>query len=152
MNDEMSRWNKICRTLEDTVGIAFFVFLFFVCGGFAGFMLIYEEPRRPVDCIVGTALLLDLAVILGWIVCGLKGASKSPEKNVPPEPSAPAAEPTGETAAPGPVEHHVSYFGIFICFAIILMAVSCYLWERKMHDAAEQGDETAQAFLDAHGK
>ena len=146
----MSRWNKIYRTLEDVVGIAFFVFLFFVCGGFAGFMLICEEPRRPVDCIVGTALLLDLAIILGWIVYGMTKTPKSSENTASPEQSAPAAGTAGESAAPGPVEHHVSYLGFFLCFALILMAVSCWLHERKMHDAAEQGDPDAQAILTEH--
>jgi ABC-type dipeptide/oligopeptide/nickel transport system permease component len=149
MKDEMNRWKKIYEILENTLGFVFLAFFFFVCGGFAGFMLIYLEPRSLLDCIVGTALLLDLAIILGWSACGMIMASKSPENNVPPEPFSSVAETTGETVAPGPAEHHVSYLGFFICFAIILMIVSIPLGERKMR-AIEQGDKNAQVFLEEH--
>lgn len=143
----MSRWKKIYEILENTLGFVFLSFFFFVCGGFSGFLLICVEPRSLLDCIVGTALLLDLAIILGWSACGMIRASKSPESNVPPEPVSSVAETTGETAAPGPAEHHVSCLGFFICFAIILMIVSIPLGERKMR-ALEQGDKNAQVFVE----
>ena len=112
---------KTMKSIWDFLQIAGFVFFFWGIGGVLGFFLIFGEPRGIMDCVIGTALLLDLAAMLAYILWGIfsRRRAANREKEEP--------ETMDESAANTPVKHHVSYFGFLIAAALILMFLgSCF--------------------------
>ena len=109
----------------DFLQLAGVVFFFWGMGGVLGFFLLFGEPRGIMDCVIGTALLLDLAVMLVLFLWGIfSGRRANREKE--------ARETADESAANAPVKHHVSYFGFLIAVALILMFLgSCFGKEKS---------------------
>ena len=105
---------KTMESIWDFLQIAGVVLFFWGMGGVFGFFLIFGEPRGIMDCVIGTALLLDLAVMLVLFLWGIFSSRRANrEKEEPETADGPAAN--------APVKHHVSYFGFFIVAALILM-------------------------------
>lgn len=105
---------KTMETVWDFLQIAGVVLFFWGLGGSLGFFLLFMEPRGFMDCIIGTALLLDLTVLLVWILWG--GFSRR-KANLEKE----KTEAASESAANGQVKHHVFCVGFLIAAAVILM-------------------------------
>ena len=59
---------KTIKSIWVFLQIAGVVFFFWGMGGVLGFFLLFGEPRGVMDCVIGTALLLDLAVMLVWFL------------------------------------------------------------------------------------
>ena len=77
------------------------------------------------DCVIGMALLLDLAVMLVWFLWGIFSSRRANREKEEPENA-------DESAANAPVRHHVSYVGFLIAAALILMFLgSCFGKERS---------------------
>ena len=111
---------KTIKSIWVFLQIAGVVFFFWGMGGVLGFFLLFGEPRGVMDCVIGTALLLDLAVMLVWFLWGIFSSRRANrEKEEPENADGPAAN--------APVKHHVSYLGFFIAAALILMFLgSCF--------------------------
>ena len=122
------RLNPMKKTMEriwDFLQIAGFVFFFWGMGGVLGYFLLFGEPRGVMDCVIGAALLLDLAVMLVWFLRGICASRRANREKEEPE----AAD---ESAANAPVKHHVSYGGFLIATALILMFLgSCFGKEKS---------------------
>ena len=116
---------KTMEKVWDFLQIAGFVLFFWGLGGGLGFFLIFVEPRGILDSVIGTALLLDLAVMLVLFLWGIFSCRReNGEKEEP--------ETADESVANAPVKHHVSYFGFFIAAALILMFLgSCFGKEKS---------------------
>ena len=116
---------KTMERIWDFLQLAGVVFFFWGMGGVLGFFLLFGEPRGIMDCVIGTALLLDLAVMLVLFLWGIfSGRRANREKE--------ARETADESAANAPVKHHVSYFGFLIAVALILMLLgSCFGKEKS---------------------
>ena len=113
------------ESIWDFLQLAGVVFFFWGMGGVLGFFLLYGEPRGIMDCVIGTALLLDLAVMLVWFLWGIFSSRRANREKEAPETA-------DESAANAPVKHHVSYFGFFIAVALILMFLgSCFGKEKS---------------------
>ena len=113
------------ESIWDFLQIAGVVLFFWGMGGVFGFFLIFGEPRGIMDCVIGTALLLDLAVMLVLFLWGIFSSRRANREKEEPEPS-------DESAANAPVRHHVSYFGFLIAAALILMFLgSCFGKEKS---------------------
>ena len=111
---------KTKERIWDLLQVAGFVLFFWGMGSVLGFFLIFGEPRGIMDSVIGTALLLDLAVMLVWFLWGIFSSRRANRENENPETA-------GESAVNAPVKHHVSYFGFFIVAAMILMFLgSCF--------------------------
>ena len=111
---------KTMEKVWDFLQVAGFVLFFWGMGGGLGFFLIFGEPRGIMDCVIGTALLLDLAVMLVWLLWGIFSSRRANRENAEPE----TAE---ESPANASVKHHVSCFGFLIAAALILMFLgSCF--------------------------
>jgi len=111
---------KTMEKVWDFLQLAGGVLFFWGLGGVLGFFLIFMEPRGIMDCVIGTALLLDLAVMLVWFLWGIFSTRKANHEKAEPETA-------GEPASNVPIRHHVSYFGFLIAAALILMFLgSCF--------------------------
>ena len=116
---------KTMEKVWDFLQVAGFVLFFWGMGGVLGFFLIFGEPRGIMDCVIGTALLLDLAVLLVWILWGIFSRRNANREKAEPENA-------DESAANAPVKHHVSYGGFLIAAALILMFLgSCFGKEKS---------------------
>ena len=62
---------KTMESIWDFLQVAGFILFFWGLGGGLGFFLLFMEPRGIMDCVIGTALLLDLAVMLVWFLWGI---------------------------------------------------------------------------------
>jgi len=105
---------KSMENIGDYLQLAWFILFFWGTGGVLGFFLIFGEPRGIMDSVIGTALLLDLAIMLVWFLWGIFSSHRANREKEEPETA-------DESAANAPVKHHVSYFGFFIVAALILM-------------------------------
>jgi len=105
---------KTMESIWDFLQVAGFILFFWGLGGGLGFFLLFMEPRGIMDSVIGTALLLDLAVMLVLFLQGFL-----PRRKVDREKE--ETETADESAANAPIKHHVSYFGFFIVGALILM-------------------------------
>ena len=116
---------KTMESIWDFLQLAGGVLFFWGMGGILGFFLIFGEPRGIMDCVIGTALLLDLAVMLVWFLWGIFSSRRvNREKEEP--------KTADESAANTPVKHHVSYGGFLIAAALILMFLgSCFGKEKS---------------------
>ena len=112
---------KTMETIWDVLQLAGLVLFFWGLGGALGFFLLFMEPRGiMMDCVIGTALLLDLAILFVWSLWGFLSRRKENRKRAEPETS-------DESAANGQGKHHVSYLGFFIVAALVLMFLgSCF--------------------------
>ena len=123
-----NRLNPMKKTMEkvwDFLQVAGFVLFFWGFGGALGFFLLFMEPRGIMDCVIGTALLLDLAVMLVWFLWGILPRRKMNPENAEPETA-------DGPAATEPIKHHVSYVGFLIAAALILMFLgSCFGKEKS---------------------
>ena len=116
---------KTMESIWDFLQIAGVVLFFWGMGGVFGFFLIFGEPRGIMDCVIGTALLLDLAVMLVLFLWGIFSSRRANREKEDPET-------TDESAANAPARHHVSYFGFLIAAAVILMFLgSCFGKEKS---------------------
>lgn len=111
---------KTMERIWDFLQLAGFVFFFWGMGGVLGFFLLFGEPRGVMDCVIGTALLLDLAVMLVWFLWRIFSSRRANREKEEPEPA-------DGPAANGQGKHHVSYLGFFIVAALVLMFLgSCF--------------------------
>jgi len=116
---------KAMESIWGFLQLAGIVLFFWGMGSVLGFFLIFGEPRGIMDCIIGTALLLDLAVMLVWFLWGIFSSRRANREKEEPETA-------DESAANAPVKCHVSYFGFLIATALILMFLgSCFGKEKS---------------------
>ena len=116
---------KTMERIWDFLQLAGVVFFFWGMGGVLGFFLLFGEPRGIMDCVIGTALLLDLAVMLVLFLWGIFSSRRANREKE-------ARETADESAANAPVKHHVSYFGFLIAAALLLMFLgSCFGKEKS---------------------
>ena len=122
------RFNPMKKAMEsiwDFLQLAGVVLFFWGMGGVLGFFLIFGKPRGIMDCVIGTALLLDLVVMLVWFLWGIFSSRRANREKEEPETA-------DEPAANAPVKRHVSYFGFLIAAALILMFLgSCFGKEKS---------------------